>query len=185
MQKGSHSAELREDIKRIFSLLKRYFQLPTHFQNVYFFWGNFGPKIFSEIFKLKWTMLLLTWPFLPALLLDITIYIQHHFDHFDFSNMELQNITLSLLNTQVCSGDLNFSFHFKTAGVVICMQIAEDFPFFRSYTLQCTFACSETHNIFTPLLQILFHFIFKSTFEPFLRLLAKRKDKKAKRYLRD
>ena len=89
-----------EDIKRIFSLLKRYFQLPFHFQNVYVCpTKNFRPKIFSVIFKLKWTMLLLTWPFLPSLLLDITIYIQHHFDHFDFSNMELQNITLCLLNT--------------------------------------------------------------------------------------
>ena len=128
-----------EDIKRIFSLLKRYFQLPFHFQNVYVCpTKNFRPKIFSVIFKLKWTMLLLTWPFLPSLLLDITIYIQHFFDHFDFSNTKLQNITLCLLNTQVCSGDLNFFFHFKTAGVVICMQIAEHFPFFRSYTLQCT-----------------------------------------------
>ena len=175
-----------EDIKRIFSLLKRYFQLSFHFQNVYVCpTKNFRPKIFSVIFKLKWTMLLLTWPFLPSLLLDITIYIQHHFDPFDFSNMELQDITLCLLNTQVCSGDLNFSFHFKTAGVVICMQIAKDFPFFRCYTIQCTCAVvlAQKHTIYS---HPCFKFSsFKSTFEPFLRLLAKRKDKKAKRYLRD
>ena len=166
MQKGSHSAELREDIKRIFSLLKRYFQLPTHFQNVYFFWGNFGPKIFSEIFKLKWTMLPPTWPFLASLLLDITIYIQDHFDH----------ITLYSLNIQVRSGDLNFFFHFKTAGDVICIQKTFSFSDLIHYNV---LLLAQKHIIYT---HPCFKFSsFKSTFEPFLRLLALEKRQKNKK----